>query len=547
MAERLALQVLLAGASGLLLPFCFPDEHLFPLAWVALIPLHLAVERARPKRAFFVSWFAGTLAFLGIMVWVVTAMHVYGKVPLLPSYGVLLLFSLYLGLYVAFYGWGIARVAQGNPGLMWLAAPSLWVLLELVRTYFLTGIPWALLAYSQTTWLPIIQIADLTGVYGLSWLIVLGNVGVLTIVRLFSKRGRQLLGGSAWVAPVMAGFALVGAWTYGMQMLDGPTALVESKQPAAGGDDPRSITVGLVQANIDQGQKWDERFRQETMDRYLRLTRTAGQAVDLIIWPEAATPFVYEMEGAYQKTVSGLAQQLDTPLLFGSPAVRRYPDGRPYLLNSAYLLSPVGNIVGRYDKQHLVPFGEYIPFHHSLLFFLDKLVEGIGDFEAGTDATVLAVPQRIPRPSEVPGRPVPMEKGAFGVVICYEVIFPELVRQFAQQGADFMVTITNDAWFGHSAAPYQHFGMVVFRAVENRRAFARAANTGVSGFIDPYGRVIQASPIFTEQAMTGSLPLVRTKTFYTEHGDLFAYACVIIAGLCLLMSRPQSPAARRGW
>jgi apolipoprotein N-acyltransferase len=307
------------------------------------------------------------------------------------------------------------------------------------------------------------------------------------------------------------------------------------------------VTIGLVQANVDQGQKWDERFRQETMERYLRLTRAAGQNADLIVWPEAATPFIYEMEGAYQKTVSNLIQQLDTPLLFGSPAVRRYPDGRPYLLNSAYLLSPVGNIVGRYDKQHLVPFGEYIPFHHSLLFFLDKLVEGIGDFEAGTDPTVLAVPQRIPRPSEVPGRPVPMEKGAFGVVICYEVIFPDLVRQFAEQGADFMVTITNDAWFGHSAAPYQHFGMVVFRAVENRRAFARAANTGVSGFIDPYGRVLQASPIFTEQAMTGTLPLIRAKTFYTEHGDVFAYACVIIAGLCLLFSRPQSPAARRGW
>lgn len=545
MTERLALQVLLAGASGLLLPFCFPDQHLFQLAWVALIPLHLAVERAKPKRAFFVSWFAGTLAFLGIMVWVVTAMHIYGKVPLLPSYGVLLLFALYLGLYVAFYGWGVARVAQGHPGLMWLAAPSLWVLLELVRTYFLTGIPWALLAYSQTTWLPIIQIADLTGVYGVSGLIVLGNVGLLTVLRLFSKRGRQLLGRSAWVAPVMAAFALVGAWTYGAQRLADPIAPIASEQAPVG--DPRLVTIGLVQANIDQGQKWDERFRQETMDRYVRLTRAARRDVDLIVWPEAATPFVYEMEGGYQKAVSGLIQQLDTPLLFGSPAVRRYPDGRPYLLNSAYLLSPVGNIVGRYDKQHLVPFGEYIPFHHSLLFFLDKLVEGIGDFEAGADPTVLAVPQRIPRPSEVPGRPVPMEKGAFGVVICYEVIFPELVRQFAQQGADFMVTITNDAWFGHSAAPYQHFDMVVFRAVENRRAFARAANTGVSGFIDPYGRVLQASPIFTEQTLTGSLPLVRAKTFYTEHGDLFAYACVIIAGLCLLMSRPQSPAARRGW
>jgi apolipoprotein N-acyltransferase len=197
-------------------------------------------------------------------------------------------------------------------------------------------------------------------------------------------------------------------------------------------------------------------------------------------------------------------------------------------MNSAYLFSPEGRILGRYDKRHLVPFGEYIPLK-SFLFFLEKLVEGIGDFEAGTVPTVLALP------AKPDGQAATLHAPAkFGVVICFEAIFPSLVREFVRDGADFMVTITNDAWFGDSAAPYQHFGMVVLRAVENHTAFARAANTGISGFIDPYGRVLNASPIFTEQAMVGRIAVRNAPTFYSRHGDVFAYGCVIITGLFLL-------------
>lgn len=540
MTIGLALQLLCVGASGALLPFCFPDANLHSLAWVALIPLHLAVESAAPTRAFWLGWLAGTIAFCGIMAWVVTAMHVYGKVPLLPSYGVLLLFACYLGVYIACYAWGVARVAASRPGWIWLAAPAWWVALELARTHLLTGIPWALLAYSQGSWPTIIQFADHTGVYGVSWLIVLGNLGLLAILRLPFRRGREALGETPWLPPVVASLAVGGAWLYGTTVLqDAPAA------PQGSTNGVPAVTIGLVQANIDQASKWDERFRAETITRYTKLTRAASKQVDLLLWPEAATPFVYELEPGYQQIIGELIREVDSPLLFGSPAVRRYPDGRPYLLNSAYLLSPVGKVAGRYDKQHLVPFGEYIPFHHSLLWFLDKLVEGIGDFEAGTTATVLPVPQRIPRPSEKPGRPEPQDRGQFGVVICYEVIFPDLVRQFVLEGADFMTTITNDAWFGRSSAPYQHFGMVQFRAVENRRAFARAANTGISGFIDPYGRVLAAGPIFSEEAMTGTIPLRRDRTFYTRYGDVFAYACVIIAGLCLALSRERTRASRR--
>lgn len=534
----LALQLTGIGATGLLLPFCFPNTNLYPLAWIALIPLHLIVESVSPKRAFWLGWLSGTMAFCGIMAWVVTAMHVYGKVPLLPSYGVLVLFAWYLGSYTALYAWGVARLAAARPHWLWIAAPAWWAALELARTYFFTGIPWALLAYSQGEWPTIMQMVDVTGSYGLSFLIVLGNLGALALVRRIAWP--HTVSPQWWVPTVGAAAALGGAWMYGSTILAAAPPLNAEESRTA----TPSITIGLVQANIDQASKWDERFRAETVSRYVRLTKAAAPRVDLVLWPEAATPFVYELEPAYQRVIAELVYEIDAPLLFGSPAVRRYPDGRPYLLNSAYLLSSLGKVSGRYDKQHLVPFGEYIPLHHSLLWFLDKLVEGIGDFESGTKATVLPVPQRIPRPSEKPGRPEPQAGGQFGVPICYEIIFPDLVRQFVLDGADFLTTITNDAWFGLSAAPYQHFGMVQFRAVENRRAFARAANTGISGFIDPYGRVISASPLFQEAALTGTIPRRHDLTFYTRYGDVFAYACVILAALCLIMSRSQARPAQ---
>ena len=262
----------------------------------------------------------------------------------------------------------------------------------------------------------------------------------------------------------------------------------------------------------------------ETLSRYATLTQQAAQATDLLVWPEAATPFLFEKEPAYQEVVLDIIKRADTPLLFGSPALRYHEDGRPYLLNSAYLLTPSGTIAGRYDKRHLVPFGEYIPLR-SILFFLDKLVVGIGDFESGTGPRTIS----LVRQGDAP----PL---SFGVAICFEVIFPDLVRKLAKDGADFLVTITNDAWFGDSIAPYQHFGMVVLRAVENRLAFARAANTGISGFVGPDGRILTATPIFTKQAVTGSIPLRTTTTFYSEYGDMFAWACVIITTLLLSIS-----------
>jgi apolipoprotein N-acyltransferase len=519
----------LAGLTGLLYPLCFPNFDLGWLAWLLLIPLHVGLAGVTGRRAFFVGWATGSVGFLGTMAWVVTAMHLYGKMPLIASYAVLILLAAYLGLYVGLYAGGMTWVRSIGSRWTPLFAACLWVALELLRTYAFTGLPWALLGYSQYRWLTVVQIADLTGVYGVSFLIVLVNATAAEILlRVWRRPAASRSDGTPDVVPwpsLALTLCLVGlALLYGAFRLKTPISSPSSQA--------QTLSIGLVQANIDQAHKWDAAYRRETLDRYERLTGAIASTSDFIIWPEAATPFLFEQETPYRLEVSALAQRGGAPLLFGSPAIRYHPDGRPYLLNSAYLLSPRGEVVGRYDKQHLVPFGEYIPLH-SLLFFLDKLVEGIGDFEAGREATVLPVPAK----AATDGASSPLPR--FGVVICYEVIFPDLVRAFAQRGADFMVTITNDAWFGDSSAPYQHFGMVVFRAVENRTAFARAANTGVSGFIDQQGRILDATPIFREASVTRALSLRRASTVYSEYGDLFADACAIIAALFALAARQQ--------
>lgn len=511
---------LLAATSGILLPYCFPKYDVGLLAWVALIPLHIALDGlSRRTHAFWLGWLAGIIGSTGIMSWVVTAMNTYGKVPVVFSYGIMLLLTAYLGLYVALYSAGVVWFRMLMPRYGLFAAPCLWVTLELLRTYLFSGLPWSLLGYSQYRQLDLIQVADHLGVYGVSFLIVMTNVALAELY--------------LWVMPLFRGFRparlpwelvttaamLVGlSWAYS-------TSLIASE----GIERPKaSLHVGVVQPNIDQAVKWDQAYREETLRRYDRLTESFGYGTDLVVWPEAATPFIFEREPVYQLRLVAMANRASAPLLFGSPAVRFDADRKPFLLNSAYLLSPDGQLLGRYDKQHLVPFGEYIPLKSSVLFFLEKLVEGIGDFQAGPGPTVLSFQLKEPDGGG------PARRVKFGVVICYEVIFPDLVRRMATSGAEFLVTITNDAWFGDSSAPSQHFSMVVFRSVENHLAFARAANTGISGFIDPFGRIIQASPIFTQTALEGEIPVRQMKTFYSRHGDVFAYGCMLISLLFCL-------------
>ena len=507
-------RLLAVGLTGLLHPLCFPHFDLGWLAWVVLVPLHLIIEKTEPKNAFRYGWLAGVIAFTGTIPWVITAMNQYGQVPFVVSTLLMLLLATYLGLFVGAYAWGYTRLHHRHPGWLWLGAPSLWVSLEYLRTYAFSGFPWALLGYSQYQWLSIIQISDMAGVYGVSFLVVMGNVAMTVILSWLWDRKDQLSASFPWQPTLAFVFILSTSLAYGQWQINQQAMLDRSA---------RSLSLGLIQANIAQDKKWDKTYIDETLSRYTTLSQQTGKNLDLLIWPEAATPFFFEKELAYQNIILSVLRDSQSPLLFGSPTLRFELDGSPYLLNSAYMLSPEKLMTGRYDKRHLVPFGEYIPLK-SILFFLDKLVVGIGDFKPGHGPMTLQLPDSSEK-----------VQLSFGVPICFEIIFPDLVRRMAKEGANFLVTLTNDAWFGDSAAPYQHFSMAVFRAVENHRAFARAANTGISGFIGPDGRILTQTPIFTQQAVSGSIPLrTSSLTMYTQYGDVFSWGCVILTGIFLI-------------
>ncbi|MDT7043523.1 apolipoprotein N-acyltransferase [Candidatus Nitronereus thalassa] len=516
--KRVGFYALLTGVAYSLSVSNLPDG--FPwgsLAWIALLPLHRILLDITPRQGFFRGWLAGFFSFVGTMYWVVVAMHLYGQVPLPISIALMFLLTTYLGLFVGVYAWGFLWMEKRWSNMAWMFAPCLWVSLEFLRTYALSGLPWGLFGYSQFQWLPIIQIADITSVYGVSFVLVLVNVAIFLLLRWVlakSKLRATLLPPWKPLAVTLGSFLAI--WFYGS------VALTNFSSSSL---NSRTLNVGVVQANIDQALKWDTAYRVDTIERYARLTEAISPQADVVIWPEAATPFLFEQEPGYQSLVLDIVKKAQVPLIFGSPAVRRHDDGRPYLLNSAYVLNPDGTLTGRYDKQHLVPFGEYIPLK-QLLFFLEKLVVGIGDFQPGPGPTLLSIRHGADQ-----------NQALFGVAICYEVIFPDLVRKLAKEGANFLVTITNDAWFGETVAPYQHFAMVVFRAVENRMAFARAANTGISGIIDPSGKIVDATPIFTEQAITYALPLGNPSSWYTQFGDVFAWGCVIMTLFLLWFTR----------
>jgi apolipoprotein N-acyltransferase len=283
------------------------------------------------------------------------------------------------------------------------------------------------------------------------------------------------------------------------------------------------LKIGLVQGDIDQSIKWDKAFQLETLNIYEKLSlRVAEDKPDLIIWPETATPFFFQDAKEYQPLVLDIPKKTYAFLLFGSPS-NKIERGKVKHYNSAYLVSPAGELVGKYDKIHLVPFGEYVPMQ-NLLFFIGSLGEGIGDFKSGKEIYNFSLPQ-----------------GKFGVLICFEIIFPDLCRKFVQKGANFLVTITNDAWFGRTSAPYQHFSMAAFRAVENRVFVARAANTGITGIIDPKGKILKEVGIFERGTVNGAIRLSNQKTFYTLHGDLFAWACSAFSIFLLAYALTRKP------
>lgn len=439
-----------AIASGILIALSFPMPGLSFLAWIALIPLMIALEGSDPRTAFRIGMTCGVTAYALILYWLNIVFTHYGHLPWAVSIPVYLLLVFWLAI---FYGLSTVIARQGELAGIKTAftLPIAWVAFDYIRSYLFSGFAWAMLGHSQYRTLPLIQIADLAGVYGITCLIVLANVVLYRALRAVTGAGIPYPVKSA----VILLFLLLGTLLYGFNRLT-----VQNDTTGA------PLRVALIQGNIAQDVKWSPAFRQQTIDTYVRLSREAAKnGVDLVVWPESAVPFFFQDEPEHAERIRTLAKELHAFLLFGSPA-HELRNGKSTFLNSVFMISPQGDTIGRADKLHLVPFGEYVPLG-SILTFINKLVVGIGDFAPGEKAVAL-----------------PAGSTKLGIQVCYEIIFPELARQYVQAGARVLVAVTNDAWFGRSSAPYQHLAISTFRAIETRTPLIRAANTGVTAIVD---------------------------------------------------------------
>jgi apolipoprotein N-acyltransferase len=496
--------VSLAILSGVMLTASFPPLRLSFLAFFALVPLLISIKNEPFSKAFKLGFIAGTTHYLTLIYWIVVVLSRYGNLSTLVSLGPFVLLCLYLGLYLAFFS-GIAAWLMGSRFFL-LSIASVWVGLEYVRAKLLTGFPWCLLGYTQYGHLHLIQIADLCGVYGISFLIILSN-GLL--YHLFFSRHDKIKGALRW--EILSVLLLIsGTYAYGHFCLK---AGMVDKGPL------RMVNAVVVQANIDQSLKWEPNYQTETIETYQRLTRAAYDLKpDLIVWPETSVPFFFQNDVKFAPKILSLVRESNSSILFGSPAYKRI-HGKTKYYNRAYLITSADQPPQYYDKVKLVPFGEYVPLKRYL-FFVSRLVPAAGDFEPGNRITPLKGKYFLP-----------------GILICFEAIFPELASTQTREGANILINLTNDAWFGKTSAPYQHLSMAVFRAVENRRPMIRAANTGFSAFIGPEGKIIELSSLFEEEVLKASIGISNSPlTFYARFGDLFAFSLLAIS-LIRILSR----------
>jgi len=493
-------------ASGVLLALSFPKFGHPAFGWIALAPLLVALAGTTLRRAFTLGLLTGVVYFTGTLYWITRVMAMYGDMAMWVAVLINALLIVYLALFPAIFATVVRRgvIAYGPPALM--AAPVVWVATEVGRTYIFTGFPWVLLGYSQTTVLPIAQFASLFGVYGVSMLVASVSAALALCFVGLSLRPLRSLRSLTIVLAIVIGVAVWGSRRVAV------SELTHAGEP---------IRVGLIQGNVDQDDKIQAARGGIIFQDYLRMTRQAlAEGAAFILWPESSTPFRFEDDIIAAAQIRTLARQARVPMLFGSDQFVRGVNGAPTTFyNAAFLVKADGTTGGVYRKMHLVPFGEYVPVK-KLLFFAAPLVQAVSDFSAGTEAVLLPVGAHL-----------------VSTAICYEVVYPDLVRRFVSGGSEMLTTITNDAWFGPTSAPYQHFEQASMRAIEEGRYLVRAANTGISGIVDPYGRVVARTGIFQPAIVVGEARFLRTSTFYARHGDILAYASVLATALMLMFAR----------
>jgi apolipoprotein N-acyltransferase len=477
--------------SAVLLILAFPRMDLWPLAFVGFIPLFLILENNKLKSSFALSFLCGFIFFVGVLYWLMFVTKI----------GVFLL-AAYCGLYFGLFGLAYFYFSKINFGFRWFLLPSVWVLLEYLRGILFSGFDWGSLGYSQYRNLPILQIADVTGKYGVGFLVLWTNLFIYEAV---FKKNRKII-------PVWLGIiGLVLSYGY-----------FQMSSQHLGWDKNKSLKISLVQGNIPQEIKWVESFYPSVIDAHSRLTLKALQdKPDLIIWPETSFPGIWEGSNDYVEQMKSFVGELKTPLLFGSVVGTE----QKLYYNSAVLVDPTGQS-SFYNKIRLVPFGEFIPFRKQLAFLSEVIP--IADFDVGKDFTLF-----------------PFRDGQFSVLICFEDSFASLTRQFVKRGSQLLVNITNDAWFHDTKEAEMHLQASVFRAIENRRFFVRCGNTGISGFITPLGQLREhveehGKKSFINGVVTGDVYFQDQITFYTKFGDIFVLGCGFIVAIALLLTKKDS-------
>ncbi len=497
-STRLA-AVVYGGAFAVLYAFGMPGYEIPGLPFIALAPLiGLSLSSASARSAAFRGFLAGTAANLLLFYWIAYTLAVPGKLGwILGGIGALLV-SAYVAIYVSAACWLAFRlVARFGENGVW-AFPAVWVGLEYARSVLVTGFPWLPLGYGLSDSPALRQAADLAGVPGLGFLLALSGAAASRIVILLARRSWRACAAPAAVALAVPAFLLAyGAWR------NSPAG----RPPAA-----RPFRVVVAQGAIDQSVKWDPAFQEQTVLIYRALTQKAvAQGAEVVVWPETAAPFLYGWEEKLSGQVDQVALEAGVPIIFGAPWFDPSRGGQYF--NSVFLLDGEGVPRGRYDKRHLVPFGEYIPLR-SVLFFLEKLTAGAGDFSAGTGPALFRV-----------------AGAAAGASVCYEALFPGIIRDSVREGAGWLVNVTNDAWFGDTVAPWQHLAMARMRSVEFRRPMVRAANSGVSAVIDASGASIAQLGLFRRGTLAAEVRPGTGETLYAKTGDIFQISCAILAFL----------------
>ncbi len=488
--------------SGVFLALVFHPWQLDLLVWIALIPLLWSIHISEnPAKASLYGWVAGFFFFSLNVRWVYDTLTVHGHFSEYLAATILLVMIACLALFISFFSY-LCAVAKNSGFSYCLILPTAWVSVEYLRTYALTGFPWDLLGYSLSQSPNLIQIVDITGVYGLSFLIVFVNSAVLEAL---INRSRSF---SSVVIQLAVGMALISVCAlYGWTKISDYSDRSRTQT---------SHTVGILQGGIPQGLKWSESYRSLTFSKYEELaTESVAKGAEFLIWPETSVPVVIGGENLSWMAAMEISKKVNTPMLIGAPS-QTDSSGEISYFNSAFLVDG-SEILSGYDKIHLVPFGEYMPL--NWLFPVGPgMAAREADFSAGTVMTVM-------KTGNLP---------AFSVLICYEAIFPELSRMAINNGARFLVNITNDGWFDTTSAPHQHLFMAKFRSIENRVWLLRAANTGISGAFDPTGLLVDSIDLGESGWINIQMSAPNSVgSFYTKFGDLFAWSCIIVFSLIL--------------